>query len=54
MTTKIKEADDRVLHARTGWMSRFVAGGVPIADFVEVTNSVARWEDWCAAWSDRG
>lgn len=54
MATQIEEADDRVLHARTGWMARFVAGGVPIADFVEVTNSIARWEDWCAAWSARG
>ena len=53
METQIKQADDRVSHARTGWMARFVAGGVPIADFVEVTNSIERWEDWCAAWSER-
>src|SRR3989475_472366 len=32
---------------------RFVASGVPLADFLEVTASVSRWEDWCAAWSAR-
>lgn len=53
MATQMKQADDRVLHARSGWMARFVAGGVPISDFVEVTNSIERWEDWCAAWSAR-
>ncbi len=47
-------ADERVLSARTGWMARFVAGGVPIADFIEVTNSIDLWKDWCAAWSARG
>jgi len=26
---------------------------VPLADFQEVTASVSRWEDWCAAWSAR-
>jgi len=53
MATQVKQAEDRVLHARTGWMARFVGGGVPISDFVEVTNSIDRWEDWCAAWSAR-
>ena len=52
-TQTLTEVDERVLHARTGWMSRFVGGGVPIADFVEVTNSIERWEDWCSAWSAR-
>ena len=46
-----KAVDDRVLHARTGWIARFTAGGVPVADFIEVTNSITRWRDWCAAWS---
>lgn len=53
MATQALAADDRVTHARSGWMARFVAGGVPIADFVEVTNGIARWEDWCSAWSAR-
>jgi 2,6-dihydroxypseudooxynicotine hydrolase len=54
MATLEITADDRVLHARTGWMARFVAGGVPIVDFLEVTNSIDLWKDWCAAWSARG
>ena len=54
MATLEFTADDRVLHARTGWMARFVAGGVPIADFIEVTNSIDLWKDWCSAWSARG
>ena len=51
MATQTITADDRITQARTGWMARFVAGGVPIADFVEVTNSIERWKDWCSAWS---
>ena len=53
MATATLEVDERVLHARTGWMARFVAGGVPIADFLEVTHSIERWRDWCSAWSAR-
>jgi dienelactone hydrolase len=53
MDTQTGTVDDAVLHARTGWMARFVAGGVPIADFVEVTNSIEHWKDWCSAWSAR-
>jgi 2,6-dihydroxypseudooxynicotine hydrolase len=32
---------------------RFVSNGVLLADFEEVTASLDRWEDWCAAWSKR-
>ena len=32
---------------------RFVANGVALTDFEEVTASVATWDDWCRAWSDR-
>ncbi len=46
-------ADDRVTRARNGWMARFTAGGVPVTDFIEVTNSIGEWKDWCAAWSTR-
>lgn len=53
MASETIEADDRVTHARTGWMARFIAGGVPITDFIEVTNSIAGWQDWCSAWSAR-
>lgn len=46
-------ADDRVTRARNGWLARFTAGGVPVSDFIEVTNSVGKWAGWCAAWSAR-
>ncbi len=45
--------DTRVEAAISHWAPRFVANGVPLADFEEVTAAVARWEDWCAAWSAR-
>src|SRR6266571_3018032 len=47
------EKDSRVEAAISHWAPRFVANGVPLADFQEVTASVTRWEDWCAAWSAR-
>ena len=43
-------AGDRVSRARKGWLHRFTAGGVSPADFIEVTNSIGEWKDWCAAW----
>ena len=30
-----------------------MSNGVLLADFQEVTSGIARWEDWCAAWSAR-
>jgi dipeptidyl aminopeptidase/acylaminoacyl peptidase len=45
--------DARVEAAISHWAPRFVANGVPLADFLEVTASVSRWEDWCSAWSAR-
>jgi dipeptidyl aminopeptidase/acylaminoacyl peptidase len=47
------EIDSRVEAAISHWAPRFVANGVPLADFQEVTASISRWEDWCAAWSAR-
>jgi 2,6-dihydroxypseudooxynicotine hydrolase len=47
------EKDPRVEAAISHWAPRFVANGVPLTDFQEVTASVARWEDWCSAWSAR-
>ena len=47
------EKDSRVEAAISHWAPRFVANGVPLADFQEVTASVSRWEDWCDAWSSR-
>jgi dienelactone hydrolase len=48
-----KERDPRIEAAISHWAPRFVANGVPLVDFQEVTGSCSRWEDWCAAWSAR-
>jgi dienelactone hydrolase len=54
MDTTVKPGKDaRVEAAISHWAPRFVVNGVPLADFEEVTASVDRWEDWCAAWSAR-
>jgi dipeptidyl aminopeptidase/acylaminoacyl peptidase len=45
--------DQRVSSAISHWAPRFVSNGVLLADFEEVTASIERWEDWCAAWSKR-
>ena len=45
--------DPRVAAALSHWAPRFGANGVPLTDFQEVTAAIARWEDWCAAWSAR-
>ena len=49
MTTK----DPRVEAAISHWAPRFVANGVPLVDFQEVTAACERWEDWCRLWSAR-
>src|SRR2546422_5220123 len=51
--TKTKSSDPRVATAIAHWAPRFVSNGVLLADFEEVTASIERWEDWCAAWSAR-
>ena len=45
--------DARVEAAIAHWAPRFVANGVPLADFQEVTAAIERWDDWCRAWSAR-
>ena len=45
--------DPRVASAIAHWAPRFVSNGVLLADFEDVTASLERWEDWCAAWSAR-
>jgi 2,6-dihydroxypseudooxynicotine hydrolase len=45
--------DARVQSAISHWAPRFVSNGVLLADFEDVTASIERWEDWCAAWSAR-
>ena len=47
------ERDSRVAAAIAHWAPRFVANGVPLSDFEEVTAAVTRWDDWCSAWSGR-
>ncbi|MGH8969308.1 MAG: alpha/beta hydrolase family protein [Actinomycetes bacterium] len=46
--------DERVASAISHWGPRFTTNGVTVADFERVTRSVARWSDWCAAWSAVG
>src|SRR2546426_3096709 len=41
--------DPRVSSAISHWAPRFVSNGVLLADFEEVTGTLERWEDWCAA-----
>ena len=45
--------DARVQSAIHHWAPRFVANGVPLTDFEEVTAGLERWEDWCSAWCAR-
>src|SRR3974390_3034607 len=45
--------DVRIASAIAHWGPRFVANGVTLTDFEEVTASLASWDDWCAAWSKR-
>src|SRR5215208_5596698 len=45
--------DPKVASAISHWAPRFVSNGVLLADFEDVTKSLERWEDWCAAWSAR-
>jgi 2,6-dihydroxypseudooxynicotine hydrolase len=46
-------ADPRIASAIAHWGPRFVANGVALTDFEEVTRSLASWDDWCRAWSER-
>ena len=45
--------DPLVRAAISHWGPRFVANGVTLTDFEEVTGSIAEWDDWCRAWSER-
>jgi dipeptidyl aminopeptidase/acylaminoacyl peptidase len=45
--------DPRVTSATAHWGARFVANGVSLTDFEEVTASIRSWDDWCRAWSGR-
>jgi dipeptidyl aminopeptidase/acylaminoacyl peptidase len=45
--------DPRIKAAIAHWGPRFVANGVTFTDFEEVTASLASYDDWCHAWSER-
>lgn len=55
MSNETKPAKDpRVAAAVSHWGHRFVANGIALADFEDVTGSIDTWDQWCAAWSARG
>jgi dienelactone hydrolase len=45
--------DARVKSAIAHWAPRFVANGVTLTDFEEVTSQIQVWDQWCQAWSAR-
>src|SRR5688572_14660543 len=45
--------DALVKSAIAHWAPRFVANGVALTDFEEVTAGITSWNDWCRAWSDK-
>jgi 2,6-dihydroxypseudooxynicotine hydrolase len=46
--------DARVTSAIAHWAPRFIANGIALADFQEVTAGIKVWDDWCRAWCERG
>lgn len=46
-------SDPILASAVTHWGARFVANGVNLSDFEDVTSSMKSYDDWCAAWSKR-
>jgi len=52
-TSNEQNKDPRIESAISHWAPRFVANGVPMTDFLEVTASLYHWDDWCSAWSQR-
>ena len=45
--------DALIASAISHWRPRFVANGVSLTDFEEVTASLGAWDTWCEAWSAR-
>ncbi len=45
--------DALVASAIHHWAPRFVANGVPLTDFQEVTAGISTWAEWCGAWCAR-
>jgi fermentation-respiration switch protein FrsA (DUF1100 family) len=46
-------SDPLVKAAVAHWGPRFVANGVVLTDFEELTGSLASYNDWCRVWSER-
>ena len=46
-------SDSRIQSALAHWAPRFVANGVALTDFQEVTAAIPSWDAWCKAWSAR-
>lgn len=46
-------SDPILTSAIAHWGARFVANGVVLTDFEEVTAAMASYDDWCRAWSSR-
>ena len=46
--------DPLVASAIAHWAPRFVANGISLTDFDDVTSKVDRWADWCQAWCAKG
>ncbi len=46
-------SDAQVKAAIAHWGPRFVANGVVLTDFEEITAKLTSYDQWCAAWSER-
>jgi dipeptidyl aminopeptidase/acylaminoacyl peptidase len=46
-------SDPRLKAAIAHWGPRFVANGVTLTDFEEITSSLKSYDDWCSAWVAR-
>jgi len=47
------ETDSRLAAAVAHWGPRFVANGVVLTDFEEITRALKSYDEWCFAWSAR-
>ncbi|HUX22418.1 MAG TPA: alpha/beta fold hydrolase [Spirochaetia bacterium] len=47
-------ADRKIESAIANWAPRFTSQGVDYNDFVRVTSSLERWDDWLDAWCSNG
>ncbi len=46
-------SDPTIKAAIAHWGPRFIANGVVLTDFEEITGSLSSYDDWCRAWSER-